>query len=83
MVEKSDVKKKAVAQMKVVFYEGHEVEVTFTNWEKLTPGRIDRSMLQQVRAWEAMRAAEVQRTNKDAFQKSLDMSITSEEKVDG
>ena len=83
MSKKSEEKKQPIAVMTVKFYEGYETEVTFRSWVKINPGRIERSSMHQIRAWEAKRAEEIQRVNREGFQQSLTGTPQPEEQVDG
>ncbi len=58
--------------MTVTFNEGSQVSVTFTDWEKLNPGRIERSYNFQQTAWQTLRFQAVRKAREESFQKSLD-----------
>ncbi len=81
-MSQSSERKQPIAVMTVKFYEGYETEVTFRSWTNINPGRIERSSMQQIRAWEAKRAEEIQRANKEGFQQSLTGTPQPEEQAD-
>lgn len=82
MVKKSEKAKDPT--MTVTFNDGSQVSVTFDGWEKLTPGRIERSYVFQQRSWQVLRFEAVRDARADTFQKSLDDAGTKvEEKANG
>ena len=77
--EVEEKKAEPAAVMRVSFFGPRHYEVEFDNWDKLTPGQIERSLLTQIKAWQTLRNTAVNERRK--AERAAELKKSAEEEA--